>query len=183
MSSNGKEKSLLKSKGFIGKVIGAAIVVAGSFGFVPPELAEIVGQELLGGGTALLSLILGIFVGKDLELETITKQLGMDRKAMKEYIRSNDLKKILTKVSMIFIAMSAIVILNGCGTAHKDFQPPEACITQNGTVMDSLILDHVKYPTETALVFKLTGLEVVKHSDRFTPEQYEGFVENLLKYV
>ena len=72
MSSNGKEKSLLKSKGFIGKVIGAAIVVAGSFGFVPPELAEIVGQELLGGGTALLSLIHGIFVGQDLELETIT---------------------------------------------------------------------------------------------------------------
>lgn len=60
----------------------------------------------------------------------------------------------------IFIAILTIVFMAGCA-GKSTYNPPEGCIDAHGNVKQSVILEHIDHPAETAIALKLaTGTAV-----------------------
>jgi hypothetical protein len=82
-------KDFLKEKGTLTKAAGTILILLLTFDILPLNVEKV--DEL----TVILSLILGTFFGKDIELYKIAKQLNLDRKVLKKHVNTNTIKDIL----------------------------------------------------------------------------------------
>jgi len=82
---------------------------------------------------------------------------------------------------IFFIMLAVAFVCVGC--AKDPFQPPEEMYNPDGSIKKSLILEHVDYPRETALIIRLASYELVERAEVITPQQYEDYVRSLMEYI
>ena len=81
------------------------------------------------------------------------------------------------------LLMGALFWMQGCATLDiGKYQPPQECISEDGSMKDSIILKYVDYPRETALVLKLANLEAVKHTD-LSKQDVQEFLKRMLDFL
>jgi len=107
----GKKDKLLQEKALIGKVLAGIIALLVALGIFPSEFKELLGQGIIESIATAVAIIIGVFIGKDIELKDISKQLGMDQKAVKKYVRSKTFKDIIAKLGVMVFSITTITIL------------------------------------------------------------------------
>lgn len=90
------------------------------------------------------------------------------------------LDKLASKHSKKLILLIVPFLLVGCASIEpKPYEPPSICVAEDGSYKKSLILEKIPNPAQASLLVQLTNLEMLKHSNLYSPEDVLTFLDNV----
>ena len=106
-----KKSKIMQEKGLIGKVIGGGAALLVALGILPANYEQAIGEGNIEAIATVIAFVFGILAGKDLELNSIAKQLGMDKIAVKKHVRSKTFKNAVSKMIVVVFSITTVTLL------------------------------------------------------------------------
>jgi hypothetical protein len=92
------------------------------------------------------------------------------------------LDKLASKHSkkMLLLVVPTLLLVGCDHLEPRPYVPPPICMNEDGSrVENSLILEKIPNPGQASLLLQLTNLEMLKHSELYSPTDVLTFIDNV----